>query len=84
MLVGVETRDELALVDPATLRITRRISLPGCDANHSLGIDAAARLLIVGCSGNGRLLVLDADSAAAELAIRAAAEQGLASFGACW
>ena len=62
VLVGVETRDELALVDPATLRITRRISLPGCDANHSLGIDAAARLLIVGCSGNGRLLVLDADS----------------------
>ena len=62
VLVGVETRDELALVDPATLRITRRVPLPGCDANHSLGIDAAARLLIVGCSANGRLLVLDADS----------------------
>jgi hypothetical protein len=62
VLVGVETRDELALVDPATLRITRRVPLRGCDANHSLGIDAAARLLIVGCSANGRLLVLDADS----------------------
>jgi DNA-binding beta-propeller fold protein YncE len=62
VLVGVETRDELALVDPTTLQITRRVPLPGCDANHSLGIDAAARLVIVGCSANGRLLVLDADS----------------------
>jgi DNA-binding beta-propeller fold protein YncE len=62
VLVGVETRDELALVDPASLRVTRRVSLGGCDANHSLAIDAAARLLIVGCSANGRLLVLDADS----------------------
>ena len=62
MLVGVETSDELALVDPATLQITRRVPLRGCDANHSLGIDAAARLVIVGCSGNGRLLALDADS----------------------
>jgi DNA-binding beta-propeller fold protein YncE len=62
VLVGVETRDELALVDPATLRITRRVPLRDCDANHSLGIDVTARLLIVGCSANGRLLVLDADS----------------------
>lgn len=62
VLVGVETHDELALVDPATRQITRRIPLPGCDANHSLLVDAQARLLIVGCSANGRLLVVDADS----------------------
>jgi DNA-binding beta-propeller fold protein YncE len=62
VLVGVETRDELALVDPATLQVTRRVPLRRCDANHSLAIDAAARLLIVGCSANGRLLILDADS----------------------
>jgi DNA-binding beta-propeller fold protein YncE len=62
VLVGVETHDELALIDPATRQITRRIPLPGCDANHSLLVDAEARLLIVGCSANGRLLILDADS----------------------
>jgi DNA-binding beta-propeller fold protein YncE len=62
ILVGVETHDELALVDPATRQITRRVPLPGCDANHSLLVDAPARLLIVGCSANGRLLVVDADS----------------------
>jgi DNA-binding beta-propeller fold protein YncE len=62
VLVGVETRDELALIDPKTLQITRRVPLPGCDANHSLLVDPHARLLIIGCSANGRLLVLDADS----------------------
>jgi DNA-binding beta-propeller fold protein YncE len=62
VLVGVETHDELALIDPATRQITRRIPLPGCDANHSLLVDAAARLLIIGCSSNGRVLVVDADS----------------------
>jgi DNA-binding beta-propeller fold protein YncE len=62
VLVGVETHDELALIDPATLAITRRVPLPGCNANHSLLVDPAARLLVIGCSANGRLLVLDADS----------------------
>jgi hypothetical protein len=62
VLVGVETHDELALIDPKTLQITRRVPLPGCDADHSLLVDPGARLLVVGCSANGRLLVLDADS----------------------
>jgi DNA-binding beta-propeller fold protein YncE len=62
VLVGVETHDELALIDPRTLQITRRVPLSGCDANHSLLVDRDARLLIIGCSANGRLLILDADS----------------------
>jgi hypothetical protein len=62
VLVGVETHDELALIEPTTLQITRRVPLPGCAANHSLLVDPSARLLIIGCSANGRLLVLDADS----------------------
>ncbi len=62
VLVGVETNDELALIDPATRQITRRVALAGCHANHSLLVDAEDRLLIVGCSANGRILVVDADS----------------------
>jgi hypothetical protein len=62
VLVDVETRDELALIDPGTLQITRRVPLSGCDANHSLLVDPGARLLVIGCSANGRLLVLDADT----------------------
>jgi DNA-binding beta-propeller fold protein YncE len=62
VLVGVETHDELALIDPGTLQITRRVPLPGCNANHSLLVDPQVRRLIIGCSANGRLLVLDADT----------------------
>jgi DNA-binding beta-propeller fold protein YncE len=62
VLVGVETRDELALIDPVRRSITARVPLAGCNANHSLLVDNPARLLRVGCSGNGRLLVLDADA----------------------
>ena len=62
ILVGVETRDELALVDPVLRTITARAPLADCHANHSLLVDDRARLLLVGCSGNGRLLLLDADT----------------------
>lgn len=62
VLVGVETHDELAVIDPATRAIVRRVPLAGCDADHSLLVDAIARLLVVGCSANGRLEILNADS----------------------
>ena len=62
ILVGVETRDELAVIDPSVRQVVRRVPLPGCRANHSLLVDRTARLLLVGCSANGRLLVLDADT----------------------
>jgi hypothetical protein len=62
ILVGVETRDELAIVDPAQRSIITRVPLAGCHANHSLLVDDPARLLLIGCSRSGRLLVLDADT----------------------
>jgi len=62
VVVGVETRDQLAVIGPSTHAITRRVPVPGCRANHSLLVDPRQRLLLVGCSGNGRLVVLDADS----------------------
>jgi hypothetical protein len=62
ILVGVETRNQLAVIDPSTHSITRRVPLPGCHANRSLLIDPDRRLLLAGCSGNGRLVLLDADS----------------------
>jgi DNA-binding beta-propeller fold protein YncE len=61
ILVGVETRDELAVIDPSTHGIARRVPVPGCRANHSLLVDSSRRLLLVGCSANGRLVLLDAD-----------------------
>jgi DNA-binding beta-propeller fold protein YncE len=59
MLVDVQTRDQLAVIDPATLRITRRVTLPGCDHDHGLTLAPADRLAFVACDGNARLLTVD-------------------------
>ncbi|MFJ9909513.1 YncE family protein [Streptomyces sp. NPDC101152] len=59
MLVDVQTRNELAVIDPVTLHITRRVALPGCDHDHGLILAPADRLAFVACDGNARLLTLD-------------------------
>jgi DNA-binding beta-propeller fold protein YncE len=59
IFVGVQTRDELAEIDPARLTVVRRYSLPGCNSSHSVLIDAAERAAYVGCQHNVRIVRLD-------------------------
>jgi DNA-binding beta-propeller fold protein YncE len=59
ILVDVQSRDEVAVVDPRTNRMIRRVELPGCDHDHGLLIDASRRLAFVACDGNAKLLTLD-------------------------
>ena len=59
IFVGVQTRDELAEIDPASLQIVQRYRLPGCSSSHSVAIDAAARAAYVGCQHNMQLVRLD-------------------------
>jgi DNA-binding beta-propeller fold protein YncE len=59
MLADIQTRDQLAVINPATLAITRRVPLPGCDNDHGLTLDPPARLAFIACDGNARLLTLD-------------------------
>jgi len=59
MLVDDQSNNRLDVIDPATLTITRRIDLPGCDHAHGLSIDTTQRLAFVACDGNAALLVLD-------------------------
>ncbi|MGD3111155.1 hypothetical protein [Streptomyces sp. YGL11-2] len=59
MLVDVQTRNELAVIDPTTLHITRRVPLPGCDHDHGLIIAPTDRLAFIACAGNARLLTVD-------------------------
>lgn len=59
MLVDVQPRNQLAVIDPATLHITRRVPLPGCDHDHGLILAPADRLAFVACDGNARLLTVD-------------------------
>jgi DNA-binding beta-propeller fold protein YncE len=59
MLVDVQGRDDLAVIDPAALTVTKRVPLPGCDHDHGLALDTAARLAFVACDGNATVLTVD-------------------------
>lgn len=59
MLVAVQGRGDLAVIDPATLTVTRRVPLPGCDHDHGLALDPAAQLAFVACDANATLLTVD-------------------------
>ena len=59
VFTGVQTRNELAEIDPAALKVVRRFPLPGCSSSHSVLIDAEERAAYVGCQHNVRLVRLD-------------------------
>ncbi len=59
VFVGVQTRNEIAEINPATMKIVRRYPLPGCRSSHSVAIDPAERAAYVGCQQNARLVRLD-------------------------
>jgi len=59
MLVAVQGRNLVAVIDTNTAAITRRVALPGCDHDHGLAIDDADRLAFIACDGNATLLTLD-------------------------
>jgi len=59
MLVAVQGRDDLAVIDPGRRAVTRRVPLPGCDHDHGLSLDVENRLAFVACDGNAALLTVD-------------------------
>lgn len=64
VLVDVQTRNELVAIDPTSLAVVRRTRLSGCDNDHGLYVDGAARLAFVACDADNRLLVVDLDTMA--------------------
>ena len=59
MLVDVQSRNQLAVIDPATHAVLRRVPLPGCDDDHGLTLDSPARLAFIACDINSVLLTVD-------------------------
>jgi DNA-binding beta-propeller fold protein YncE len=59
VLADVQTRDDVAVIDPKTNRIVRRIAMPGCRNDHGLYVDSTRRLAFVACDQNATLLTLD-------------------------
>ena len=59
ILANVQSRGEIATIDPVSLRVMSRTPIPGCRQNHGLLVDAARRLAFVACERNARLVVID-------------------------
>ena len=59
VLADVQSRNDIAVIDPRTNKIVRRIAVQHCDSDHGLLIDAPRRLAFVACDGNATLLTLD-------------------------
>ena len=55
----VQTRDDIAEIDPKIDRVIARHPLPECDHDHGLLLDAPRRLAFVACDGNAKLLLVD-------------------------
>ena len=62
ILVDVQTRDDVAVIDPRTDRILRRVPLSGCAHDHGLLIDSARRLAFIACDQNAALLTLNLET----------------------
>ena len=59
ILVAVQTRNQLAAIDPASEKIVARYDLPGSDHPHGFTIDEPGRLAFISSEGNGTLQVVD-------------------------
>jgi DNA-binding beta-propeller fold protein YncE len=59
VFVDVQTLDELAVIDPHTNRIIRRVHLADCANDHSLLIDSPRRIAFITCDGDAHLLTLN-------------------------
>jgi DNA-binding beta-propeller fold protein YncE len=58
ILVAVQTRNELAAIDPASRRVTQRFPVP-CDHPHGFTLDTRRNVAFVSCEGDAKLLVVD-------------------------
>jgi len=55
----IQSRNELAYIDPKSLQVLMRNPLTGCEHPHGLFIAPSQAIGYVACDGNGRLLVVD-------------------------
>jgi DNA-binding beta-propeller fold protein YncE len=62
VFVNIEDTSEIVAFDPQKLTIKSRWKLTGCEAPTGLSIDRKNRRLFAGCSGNKKMLVVDADN----------------------
>jgi len=62
MVVAVQGRNDLAVIDPANFTVTQRIPTPGCDHPHGQALDDTNQIMFVGCEANATMVTLDLTS----------------------
>jgi DNA-binding beta-propeller fold protein YncE len=59
MVVAVQGRNDLAVIDPVSFTVTQRIPTPGCDHPHGQALDVTDQLMFVGCEANATMVTVD-------------------------
>ncbi len=62
VFVNIEDTSELVAFDPKNLAVKSRWKLADCEEPTGLTIDRKDRRLFVGCSGNKKMVIVDADN----------------------
>jgi YVTN family beta-propeller protein len=59
MVVAVQGRNDLAIIDPVSFTVTERIPTPGCDHPHGQTLDVTDQIMFVGCEANATMVTVD-------------------------
>jgi len=59
MVVAVQGRDDLAVINPVSFTVTERIPTPGCDHPHGQALDVTDQVMFVGCEANATMVTVD-------------------------
>ncbi|MDT5102260.1 MAG: hypothetical protein QOC76_5997 [Mycobacterium sp.] len=59
MVVAVQGRNDLAIMDPDSSTVTERIPTPGCDHPHGQALDITDQVMFVGCEANASMVTVD-------------------------
>ena len=59
MVVAVQGRNDLAVIDPVSFTVTERIPTPGCDHPHGQALDVTGQVMFVGCEANATMVTVD-------------------------
>jgi DNA-binding beta-propeller fold protein YncE len=59
MVVAVQGRSDLAVIDPVSFTVTQRIPTPGCEHPHGEALDATDQVMFVGCEANATMVTVD-------------------------
>jgi DNA-binding beta-propeller fold protein YncE len=59
MVVAVQGRNDLAVINPVNYAVTERIPTPGCDHPHGEALDVTDQVMFVGCESNATMITVD-------------------------